>query len=142
MLLVIISSFIDLFCLQDKRHAELDNAMVMTELNFHDNNAYVDLPEGKTETAEYNLAENSDKTVNPVKPVLEKNERVNGKVLKDITASLNMSVDSDLTENNLDNIDPELESKWKLKLHKHTYNKSVNVPLKEKTLDIMKSIPF
>lgn len=125
MLLVIISSFIDLFCLQDKRHAGLDNAMMMTELNFHDNNAYVDLPESKAETAEYNVAETSDKTVNPeeLRPGLEKNERVNGKVLKDIKASLNMSVDSDLTENNLDNIDPELESKWKLKLHKYTYNK-------------------
>lgn len=126
-LLVLVSSCIDLFFLQQKRNDPMSNSMKMTELDFHDNNAYVDMPESslsdtKANTAEYSVAE-SDRTVdeNDIKPEVDIHRRTNGKAMRDFKGTLNMSVDSDLTENNLDQIEPEVESKTVHSVHFETF---------------------
>ena len=91
--------------------------MMMGELNFHDNNAYVDMPENsvlsesKTENGGYAVADTGKSGDDAVRPeVVSKALKLNGKSMRDFAKSLNMSVDSDLTENNLDQLDPEEES--------------------------------
>ena len=93
--------------------------MMMGELNFHDNNAYVDMPENsvlsesKTENGGYAVADTGKSGDDAVRPeVVSKALKLNGKSMRDSqhAKSLNMSVDSDLTENNLYQLDPEEES--------------------------------
>lgn len=95
------------------------NGIMMAELNFHDNNAYVDMPEtsvipeNKTESNDYE-ATDSEKPVaaEDIKPeIIAKAMKLNGRAGRNFMGTLNMSVDSDLTENNLDQIDPEEESR-------------------------------
>ena len=84
--------------------------MMMGELNFHDNNAYVDMPENSVNGG-YAVADTGKSGDDAVRPeVVSKALKLNGKSMRDFAKSLNMSVDSDLTENNLDQLDPEEES--------------------------------
>ena len=100
--LVLLSSTIDLFCFQKKSTHLPGELYALSDMPTYDNNAYDNMPaqNGGTDITQVHLNGDTPMNGNAPADVDKPNGNANGIGKKPFDPKLNMSVDSDLTEHN------------------------------------------